>query len=67
MKVTKFWLGSMEQSSSSSISPHVLDLVQQRVALNTMGSVYRVNPEYEFELSGSPIEKAIRSWAILDL
>ncbi|KAJ9154251.1 hypothetical protein P3X46_027607 [Hevea brasiliensis] len=68
MKVTKFWLGqeSMEQSTSS-ISPHVLELIKQGVALNTTGSAYRANPEAEYEFSGSPTEKAILSWAILDL
>ncbi|KAG5236629.1 calcium-transporting ATPase, plasma membrane-type [Salix suchowensis] len=54
MKVTKFWLGqeSMEQ---------FLD------ALNTTSSTYRESPESKFELSGSPTEKAILSWAIHEL
>ncbi|KAJ9154253.1 hypothetical protein P3X46_027609 [Hevea brasiliensis] len=65
MKVTKFWLGldSSEQSTTSSISPYVIELIKQGVAFNTTGSVYRATPESEFEFSGSPTEKAILSWA----
>ncbi|KAI5573298.1 hypothetical protein BDE02_10G070900 [Populus trichocarpa] len=68
MKVTKFWLGqeSMEQSSPS-ISPYVLELIQQGVALNTTCSAYRESPESKFVFSGSPTEKAILSWAIHEL
>ncbi|KAL3578112.1 hypothetical protein D5086_019616 [Populus alba] len=68
MKVTKFWLGqeSMEQSGPS-ISPYVLELIQQGVALNTTSSAYRESPESKFEFSGSPTEKAILSWAIHEL
>ncbi|KAJ6430121.1 hypothetical protein OIU84_021516 [Salix udensis] len=69
MKVTKFWLGqeSMEQSDPSSVSPYVLELIKQGVALNTTGSVYRESPESRFEFAGSPTEKAILSWAVLEL
>ncbi|XWS13734.1 hypothetical protein CRYUN_Cryun36dG0063500 [Craigia yunnanensis] len=68
MKVTKFWLGqeSMEEGASS-ISPFVADLIHQGVALNTTGSVYRASSGTEFEFSGSPTEKAILSWAVLEL
>ncbi|KAF2313900.1 hypothetical protein GH714_020427 [Hevea brasiliensis] len=54
MKVTKFWLGldSSEQSTTSSISPYVIELIKQGVAFNTTGSVYRATPESEFEFSG---------------
>ncbi|KAG5219297.1 calcium-transporting ATPase, plasma membrane-type [Salix suchowensis] len=69
MKVTKFWLGqeSMEQSDPSSVSPYVLELIKQGVALNTTGSVYRESPESRFEFAGSPTEKAILSWAVHEL
>ncbi|CAK7327139.1 unnamed protein product [Dovyalis caffra] len=69
MKVTKFWLGqeAMEESNRSSISPYVLELIEQGVALNTTGSVYRESPESKFEFSGSPTEKAILSWAVHEL
>ncbi|XP_061995270.1 putative calcium-transporting ATPase 13, plasma membrane-type [Rosa rugosa] len=66
MKVTKFWLGkeSVEEETYSSISPYVLDLIQEGVALNTTGSVYRPSLDSEVEISGSPTEKAILSWAV---
>ncbi|KAL3582497.1 hypothetical protein D5086_016829 [Populus alba] len=69
MTVTKFWLGqeSMEQSNPSPVSPYVLELIKQGVALNTTGSIYRESPESKFEFSGSPTEKAILSWAVLEL
>ncbi|XVF38309.1 hypothetical protein REPUB_Repub20aG0090100 [Reevesia pubescens] len=68
MKVTKFWLGkeSMEDGASS-ISPFVVNLIHQGVALNTTGSVYRASSGSEAEFSGSPTEKAILSWADLEL
>ncbi|RVX21756.1 putative calcium-transporting ATPase 13, plasma membrane-type [Vitis vinifera] len=37
------------------------------VALNTTGSIYRATSGSEFEFSGSPTEKAILSWAVLEL
>ncbi|KAM5552866.1 putative calcium-transporting ATPase 13, plasma membrane-type [Rosa sericea] len=66
MKVTKFWLGKecVEEEAYSSISPSVLDLIQEGVALNTTGSVYRPSLDSEVEISGSPTEKAILSWAV---
>ncbi|KAJ8762496.1 hypothetical protein K2173_007935 [Erythroxylum novogranatense] len=68
MKVTKFWLGreSIEHSISS-ISPHVLELIREGVALNTTGSVYRATPSSKYNISGSPTEKAILSWAVEEL
>ncbi|XVE81693.1 hypothetical protein DITRI_Ditri15bG0086000 [Diplodiscus trichospermus] len=68
MKVTKFWLGqeSMEEGASS-ISPIVVDLIHQGVALNATGCAYRASSGTEFEFSGSPTEKAILSWAVLEL
>ncbi|WCJ23855.1 calcium-transporting ATPase putative [Euphorbia peplus] len=67
MKVTKFWLGGKWIDNSSSISPSVVELVRDGVALNTTGNVYRANLQSQFEFSGSPTEKAILSWAISDL
>ncbi|PPD82619.1 hypothetical protein GOBAR_DD20451 [Gossypium barbadense] len=57
---------SMEEGASS-ISPFVVDLIHQGVALNTTGSVYRASPGTEYEFSGSPTEKAILSWAVVEL
>ncbi|PRQ36170.1 putative calcium-transporting ATPase [Rosa chinensis] len=66
MKVTKFWLGkeSVEEEAYSSISLYVLNLIQEGVSLNTTGSVYRPSLDSEIEISGSPTEKAILSWAV---
>ncbi|XP_027099055.1 putative calcium-transporting ATPase 13, plasma membrane-type [Coffea eugenioides] len=71
MTVTKFWLGkeSVEKDSYSSISTNVLKLIREAVSLNTTGSVYRpINLGTEgLEFSGSPTEKAILSWAVMEL
>ncbi|XP_031273021.1 putative calcium-transporting ATPase 13, plasma membrane-type [Pistacia vera] len=69
MKVTKFWLGQepIKEDSASSISPWVVELIQQGVALNTTGTVYKATSGSDIEISGSPTEKAILSWATQDL
>ncbi|XP_031112702.1 putative calcium-transporting ATPase 13, plasma membrane-type [Ipomoea triloba] len=69
MTVTKFWLGkeSMEGKDHNLIAVRVLDLLHQGVSLNTTGSVFRSPNTTSFEFSGSPTEKAILSWAVLQL
>ncbi|KAL5824713.1 hypothetical protein ACOSQ3_020776 [Xanthoceras sorbifolium] len=69
MKVTEFWLGkeSMKGDSSLELAPNVYELLQEAVGLNTVGSVYRENSASVPEISGSPTEKAILSWAVIDL
>ncbi|XP_073127161.1 putative calcium-transporting ATPase 13, plasma membrane-type [Henckelia pumila] len=70
MKVTKFWLGneSLQGMDYSLISSDVLELFYQGIGLNTTGSVYRSGISgTDLEFSGSPTEKAILSWAVLDL
>ena len=70
MKVKKFWLGQDpigEDPNSSSIATNVLNLIQQGVALNTTGRVYRATSGSNTEFCGSPSEKAILSWASLKL
>ncbi|XP_059632453.1 putative calcium-transporting ATPase 13, plasma membrane-type [Cornus florida] len=69
MKVTKFWLGqeSIEERSYTSIAANILKFLHQGVGLNTTGSVYKPRSGIEFEFSGSPTEKAILSWAVLEL
>ncbi|XVF31147.1 hypothetical protein REPUB_Repub16aG0120600 [Reevesia pubescens] len=69
MKVTEFWLGKefMNDSISSEIAPNVHELLQEAIALNTTGTVYKPNSRSLAEISGSPTEKAILSWAVLDL
>ncbi|XP_022719165.1 calcium-transporting ATPase 12, plasma membrane-type-like [Durio zibethinus] len=69
MKVTEFWVGKefMKDRISSEIAPNVHELLQQAIALNTTGTVYKPNSRSLPEISGSPTEKAILSWAVLDL
>ncbi|KAL5835403.1 hypothetical protein ACOSQ4_014900 [Xanthoceras sorbifolium] len=70
MKVTEFWLGTeaMEEGDNSLESaPDVYELLQEAVGLNTIGSVYRETSASAPEISGSPTEKAILSWAVIDL
>ncbi|MFQ6632507.1 hypothetical protein Gotur_009168, partial [Gossypium turneri] len=68
MKVRKFLVDqeSVEEGTAS-VLPFVVDLIHQGVALNTTGSVDRASPGTYFEFSGSPTEKAILSWAVLEL
>ncbi|KAK6161491.1 hypothetical protein DH2020_004872 [Rehmannia glutinosa] len=63
MKVTRFWQGKepMEGRSYTMIASNVLELFHQGIGLNTTGGVYKL------EFSGSPTEKAILSWAVLEL
>lgn len=65
MKVTQFWLGeeSIEEDYYSIIAPDVVKLFHQAVGLNTTGSVFMPSLVAEPEISGSPTEKAILSWA----
>lgn len=66
MKVTRFWLGlELIDDGVAAISPYVCELIQHGVGMNTTGSVYNSGSSYEF--SGSPTEKAILSWAVLEL
>ncbi|KAF7151459.1 hypothetical protein RHSIM_Rhsim02G0037800 [Rhododendron simsii] len=69
MKVTKFWLGQdfVNENGSSSFAASVVELLHQGVGLNTNGSVYKSISGSEFEFTGSPTEKAILSWAVLEL
>ncbi|PIN22072.1 Calcium transporting ATPase [Handroanthus impetiginosus] len=67
MKVTKFWQGkeSIEGTNYTVIASNVLELLCQGIGLNTTGSVYKSKTNLEF--AGSPTEKAILSWAVLEL
>ncbi|KAG6621496.1 hypothetical protein I3842_Q024100 [Carya illinoinensis] len=68
MKVTKSWLGKESfVANAHSIAPHILELFHEGVALNTTGSVFKPSSGSEIEFSGSPTEKAILSWAVLEL
>ncbi|KAI3421417.1 Cation_ATPase_C domain-containing protein, partial [Psidium guajava] len=65
MKVTRFWLGEefIGEDYYSTIAPNVVKLFHQAVGLNTTGSVFMPSSGVEPEISGSPTEKAILSWA----
>ncbi|KAF9607031.1 hypothetical protein IFM89_030804 [Coptis chinensis] len=69
MKVTEFWIGqeTMWDDVKSRISPEILELLHEGVGLNTTGSVYKPTSGWVPEFSGSPTEKAILQWAVLDL
>ncbi|KAL9408179.1 hypothetical protein AB3S75_046683 [Citrus x aurantiifolia] len=69
MTVKKFWLGKepVNEGDASSVSPNIIKLIQEGVALNTTGSVYRETSVSDVEFSGSPTEKAILSWAVLEM
>ncbi|KNA08143.1 hypothetical protein SOVF_165260, partial [Spinacia oleracea] len=74
MKVTQVWIGKKpvleeEGKASDIIDADVLTFIQQGVGLNTTGSVYSGSSSSgsDYEFSGSPTEKALLSWAVLDL
>ncbi|WJX67996.1 Putative calcium-transporting ATPase 13, plasma membrane-type [Trifolium repens] len=71
MKVTKFWLGlePLENDAYSNVDLFVLQLIKEGVAHNTTGGVHesKLDSDSKFEFSGSPTEKAILSWAVLEL
>ncbi|RWR87968.1 Cation-transporting P-type ATPase [Cinnamomum micranthum f. kanehirae] len=68
MKVTKFWVGEEEVSGDISIvASKILQLFYEGVGLNTSGSVYQANSASSPEFTGSPTEKAILSWAVMEL
>ncbi|MCL7031686.1 hypothetical protein MKW94_029811 [Papaver nudicaule] len=70
MKVTKFFLGQeamKDEKASSAVSSDVLEFFYQGVGLNTTGRVYTPTSGMIPEISGSPTEKALLSWAVLDL
>ncbi|XP_043720891.1 calcium-transporting ATPase 12, plasma membrane-type-like [Telopea speciosissima] len=69
MEVSEFWVGeeAVTEDASKVIAPNVLQFLQEGVSLNTTGAVYRSYSGTVPDFSGSPTEKAILSWAVLDL
>jgi len=69
MTVTEFWLGNetIDDDSLTEIESEVYQLLQEGVALNTTGTVNKSHATLVPEITGSPTEKAILSWALLDL
>ncbi|XP_042518632.1 calcium-transporting ATPase 12, plasma membrane-type-like [Macadamia integrifolia] len=69
MKVTEFWLGldAIKDYASPTISSVILELLHQGAGLNSTGAIYKPHSGAVPEFSGSPTEKAILSWAALEL
>lgn len=68
MKVTEFRLGKEAIIGDySAISPNVVELLHQGVALNTTATVYKADLLSKLEFTGNPTEKAILSWAVEEL
>ncbi|KAF2298451.1 hypothetical protein GH714_023616 [Hevea brasiliensis] len=69
MSVSEFWLGKelIEHSISMGMDPDFSLLLEEGVALNTTATVNKPHSTSTPEISGSPAETAILSWAVLDL
>ncbi|XP_047334894.1 putative calcium-transporting ATPase 13, plasma membrane-type [Impatiens glandulifera] len=70
MKVIEFWLGHdlVKEENYMSMATNVLELLYEAIGLNTTATVYKSsNLESQYEFTGSPTEKAILSWAVLEL
>ncbi|XP_043720892.1 calcium-transporting ATPase 12, plasma membrane-type-like [Telopea speciosissima] len=68
MEVSEFWVGEVvTEDASKVIAPNVLQFLREGVTLNTTGAVYRSYSGTVPDFSDSPTEKAILSWAVLDL
>ncbi|KAI8023411.1 putative calcium-transporting ATPase 13, plasma membrane-type [Camellia lanceoleosa] len=63
IKVTEFWLGKevMTDKASLKIAPNVLEMLHERVDLNTISEVYRQLSTTIPKISRSPTELAILS------
>jgi Ca2+-transporting ATPase len=66
MEVTEFWVGTdlLGAAASTEIAGGILRLLRQGAGLNTTGSVYWPDNVSLPEISGSPTEKALLSWAV---
>ncbi|KAJ9185861.1 hypothetical protein P3X46_005446 [Hevea brasiliensis] len=69
MQVSEFWLGKekIEYSTLVEMDPEFSLLLEEGVALNTTATVNKPHSASTPEISGSPTEKAILSWAVQDL
>uniref|UniRef100_A0ACD5Z6X2 Uncharacterized protein n=1 Tax=Avena sativa TaxID=4498 RepID=A0ACD5Z6X2_AVESA len=69
MKVTEFWVGTEQPTTraATAVDGSVVSLLCQGAGINTTGSVYRPDNVSPPEISGSPTEKALLSWAVADL
>ncbi|RZC48949.1 hypothetical protein C5167_017375 [Papaver somniferum] len=70
MKVTKFFLAQeamKDEKASPAVSSDILEFFYQGVGLNTTGSIYVPTSGMTPEISGSPTEKSLLSWAVSNL
>ncbi|OEL33329.1 putative calcium-transporting ATPase 13, plasma membrane-type [Dichanthelium oligosanthes] len=67
MKVTEFWVGTDRPKAVAAVDGGVVSLLCQGAGLNTTGSVYKPDNVSPPEISGSPTEKALLSWAVAEL
>ena len=69
MKVVEFWLENevVQDETYRGLAPNVVELLEQGVGLNTTGSVCKQPSMSVPEISGSPTEAAILTWAVVDL
>ncbi|KAK1326296.1 putative calcium-transporting ATPase 13, plasma membrane-type [Acorus calamus] len=67
MTVVHFIIGDESSNTSSGVPRNVVELLRRGVGLNMTGTVYKADPLAEPEISGSPTEKAMLSWAVKDL
>ncbi|OAY42126.1 calcium-transporting ATPase 12, plasma membrane-type [Manihot esculenta] len=69
IQVSEFWLGKelSEHRVSVEIEPEFYLLLEEGVAFNTTATVYKPHPTSIPEISGNPTDKAILSWAVLEL
>uniref|UniRef100_A0A0D9XJS0 Calcium-transporting ATPase n=1 Tax=Leersia perrieri TaxID=77586 RepID=A0A0D9XJS0_9ORYZ len=68
MKVNEFWVGGERlRSVAGEVSVEIVALIRQGVGLNTTGSVYEADNVSPPEITGSPTEKALLTWAVEEL
>ncbi|KAF8018014.1 hypothetical protein BT93_H3037 [Corymbia citriodora subsp. variegata] len=69
MRVTEFWMGKEHVSvdASREIAAGILEVLLQGIGLNTTGTVHKRPFVSVPEILGSPTEKAILSWGVLEL
>ncbi|XP_039155414.1 calcium-transporting ATPase 12, plasma membrane-type-like [Eucalyptus grandis] len=69
MRVTEFWMGKEQVSvdASRKMAASILEVLLQGIGLNTTGTVQKRPSVSVPEILGSPTEKAILSWGVLEL